>query len=114
MLSVYVLRFMTLGSKINSKFTNTSGLLTEQVRALVCCIQAFQHSFDCTYGLEHIWQGLLLCYSRFHGHCNHVVFCICIDQSVPPDGKSSAQERRVDNCKPCTQAGFKTSKGNVN
>ena len=31
MLSVYVLRFMTLGSKINSKFTNTSGLLTEQV-----------------------------------------------------------------------------------
>ena len=30
-LSVYVLRFMTLGSKINSKFTNTSGLLTEQV-----------------------------------------------------------------------------------
>ena len=31
-LSVYVLRFMTLGSKINSKFTNTSGLLTEQVR----------------------------------------------------------------------------------
>ena len=32
MLSVYVLRFMTLGSKINSKFTNTSGLLTEQVR----------------------------------------------------------------------------------
>lgn len=30
-LSVYVLRFMTLGSKINSKFTNTSGLLTEQI-----------------------------------------------------------------------------------
>ena len=33
-LSVYVLRFMTLGSKINSKFTNTSGLLTEQVSKL--------------------------------------------------------------------------------
>lgn len=30
-LSVYVLRFMTLGAKINSKFTNTSGLLTEQI-----------------------------------------------------------------------------------
>ncbi|EDO46352.1 predicted protein, partial [Nematostella vectensis] len=30
-LSVYVLRFMTLGSKINRKYRNTSVVLTEQI-----------------------------------------------------------------------------------
>ena len=37
-MSVYVLRFMTLGAKINSKFTNTSGLLTEQVSKITLVI----------------------------------------------------------------------------
>ena len=40
MLSVFVLRFMTLGSKFNSKFRNVSVLLTEQVSDQCQCSPA--------------------------------------------------------------------------
>lgn len=98
-LSVYVLRFMTLGSKINSKFTNTSGLLTEQVSV----------GYVTDTGFPAVWLAVLPHYTRFHGHISHLAMFSFVDQPLPPNGKSSSQERGFDNCQPCAQAGFQAS-----
>lgn len=46
-LGIYIMRFMTLGLKINKKYRNLSVLITEQVRTMLCGFHVHIHVYEC-------------------------------------------------------------------
>lgn len=90
-LILFLLRLATLGSETNCKYSNSSVLLTEQVRPR--CPQAAAPL------LRSANTGL------------HTFGCLVADQFVSEDGEKAQQERRAQYCEQCFETGYKTDEG---